>query len=560
MNSVHVCLICAVGLALVAQQAFAGQGIPTDTQIEKILRERVDLYKKSVGIVVGVVSDEGRRVISYGKMRADGEMGVDGGSVFEIGSVTKVFTAVLLADMEKRGELRLADPVSKLLPESVKVPRKDGKEITLLDLATQTSGLPRLPGNMAPADPSDPYADYTVEMMYEFLSGYSLTRGVGEQYEYSNLGVGLLGHALALRAGMDYETLVRTRVCDPLKMNSTAIRLSPELQERLATGYSAVLQPVPNWDLPTLAGAGALRSTVDDMLQFVAANLGLVESNLGPAMQETHASRHQTGMPDMEIGLAWHILKKHGSEIVWHNGGTGGYHSFIGFDRKKRLGVVVLSNASTDIDDIGRHILEPKLALAKLEPPKVRKEVQPTPGVLDAYVGEYEVTPQFAFTVTSEGGQLFVQVTGQPKAPVFPESDTEFFYKAVDAQITFGKDESGQVTHVVLHQGGQDIRATRRGAQVRDERTVSVATDVLDRCVGDYQLAPGFVLTITMKDGQLLAQATGQPAVPIYPESETRFYYKVVDAQIEFRLGKSGQVEGLTLFQAGREMPAKKME
>jgi serine-type D-Ala-D-Ala carboxypeptidase/endopeptidase len=558
MSSASICVICVTCLVLLAQPTLAEASTFTDAQIEKILQERVDLYKKSVGIVVGIVDDDGRRVIAYGKTRSEGGQDIDGGSVFEIGSVTKVFTAVLLADMVKRGEVRLEDPVSKFLPEAVVVPEKDGRQITLLDLATQTSGLPPMPDNFSPADPTNPFADYTVVQMYEFLSGYSLTRGVGQQYEYSNFGMGLLGHALALVAEEDYETLVRTRICGPLEMGSTAITLSPNLKNRLATGHNPGLKPVPNWDIPTLAGAGALRSTVDDMLQFVAANLGLVESKLSPVMQETHASRHQTGMPDTEIGLAWHVLKKHGSEIVWHNGGTGGYHSFTGFDRKKRLGVVVLSNASTDIDDIGRHILEPKLPLARLEPPRIRKEVEVAPAVYETYTGEYEVVPQFVVTISSEDGKLFAQATGQPRFQVFPESETEFFYKVVDAQITFAKDESGQVTHLVLHQNGQDIPATRRGVEVKDERATSVATPVLNRYVGDYQLAPGFVITITLKDGQLLAQATGQPAAPIYPESETRFFYKVVDAQIEFRLNKYDEVEGLTLFQAGRELPARK--
>src|SRR5439155_6558030 len=212
---------------------------------------------------------------------------------------------------------------------------------------------------------------------------------IGSKYEYSNLGVGLLGHILTLRAGKDYETLVRTRICQPLKMDSTRIKLTPEMQARLAVGHNPALLIVPGWDLPTLAGAGALRSTVNDMLKFVSANLGLTKSPLLAAMQMAHQSRHDTGTPDLEIGLNWHILKKFNTVIVWHNGGTGGYHSFIGFDPKARKGVVVLSNSTNDIDDIGRHLLVSEYPVVKFEAPKERKAIKLDPRILDAYVGEY---------------------------------------------------------------------------------------------------------------------------------------------------------------------------
>jgi D-alanyl-D-alanine-carboxypeptidase/D-alanyl-D-alanine-endopeptidase len=450
-----------VSLLLLPARVTSAQAGISDAEIKSVLQDRIDVARKSVSIVVGLVDEKGTRIISYGKPNKNSDQTVNGDSVFEIGSATKVFTATLLADMVERGQVSLNDPISKYLPKSVKTPTRNGREITLLDLSTQTSSLPRLPGNFSPKDPQNPYADYTVAQMYEFLSGYTLTRDIGSRYEYSNLGVGLLGHVLTLRAGKVYEILVRTRICQPLKMNSTGIRLTPEMQKRLATGHNAVLLPVPNWDLPTLAGAGALRSTVNDMLKFVAANLGLNKSRLFPAMQMTHQSRHDTGVPDLEIGLNWHILKKFGSVIVWHNGGTGGYHSFIGFDQKQRKGVVVLSNSTNDIDDIGRHLLVPQYPLTKSEAPKERKAIKLDARILDAYVGEYQVVPGFGLTVSREGDQLFAQATGQGKFELFAETERDFFLRVVDAQITFVKDDKGQVTHLVLHQNKIDQRAQK---------------------------------------------------------------------------------------------------
>jgi D-alanyl-D-alanine-carboxypeptidase/D-alanyl-D-alanine-endopeptidase len=220
---------------------------------------------------------------------------LDGDTVFEIGSVTKVFTSLLLADMVQRGEVALTDPVAKYLPPGIKMPERGGRQITLQDLATHTSGLPRLPPNLAPKDPANPYADYSVEQLYQFLSSYQLTRDIGSQYEYSNLGGGLLGHALARRAGMDYGALVRSRICEPLEMKSTGITLSAGMKARMAVGHDRSLDAVENWDLPALAGAGGLRSTANDLLTFLAANLGYTKSVLAPAMSAMLATRRPYG-------------------------------------------------------------------------------------------------------------------------------------------------------------------------------------------------------------------------------------------------------------------------
>ncbi|HEY5800905.1 MAG TPA: serine hydrolase domain-containing protein, partial [Burkholderiaceae bacterium] len=274
MKHLHFGALAAGLLILALASAGLARADDSPAAIQKILQERIDIGKKATGVVVGMVDAKGPRVTSYGAVAAGGAP-VDGDTVFEIGSVSKTFTATLLADMVQRGEVALDDPISKYLPASVKTPKRDGKEITLLDLATQTSGLPRMPSNFAPKDKQNPYADYTAEQMYAFLSSFELTRDIGSKYEYSNLGVGLLGHILALRAGTDYATLVQQRITGPLGMASTAIVLTPAMQTRLAAGHNRTLARVPGWDMNVLAGAGAIRSTVNDMLKYAAANLGL---------------------------------------------------------------------------------------------------------------------------------------------------------------------------------------------------------------------------------------------------------------------------------------------
>ena len=436
---------------------------PTDAEIHKILAERVGPENRGIAMVVGVIDARGRRIVSYGSLAKDDKRPLNGDTVFEIGSMTKVFTSLILMDMVQHKEVALDDPVAKFLPEAAKIPERNGRKITLQDLSTQTSGLPRMPSNFEPKDPANPYADYSVDRMYQFLSGYQLTRDIGERYEYSNLGVGLLGHALSLRARQNYETLVRARICDPLGMKDTRITLTPDMQARLAAGHNGAGNPVPNWDLPTFAGAGALRSTANDILTFLAANLGFTQTPLASAMAAEISIRKPTGTPNLEIAYAWHVLSKEGRTIIWHNGGTGGYRTWMGFDPKARAAVVVLSNISTNEgpDDIGRHLLDPSYPLLKVEAPAEHTEIRLDTKTFDNYVGSYLLGPGTVLSITREGDQFLTQLTGQGKIPIYPESERSFFLKVVDAQLHFDVDGNGRATQVTLHQNGRDQIARR---------------------------------------------------------------------------------------------------
>ncbi len=529
---------------------------PSNDDIRKILVERIDTRKGSVGIVVGIVEPEGRRIVSYGSTAKGGSKAVDGDTLFEIGSVTKVFTAQILADAVARGGVKLDDPVAKLLPPSVKVPEHGGRAITLLDLTTHRSGLPRLPENLTTTDMSNPYAAYTVAQLYEFLAGHALRRDPGSEFEYSNLGVGLLGHALALQAASkDYESLVRAKVLSPLGMNSAAINLTPELKARMSQGHNAKLEPVPNWDLPTLAGAGALRSSAKDMLKFVAAHAGLAKSGPDQVLASMLATR-RAAAGGAEIGLGWMIAKRGSAEIVWHNGGTGGFQSFIGFDPKARVGVVVLSNTQgmPGIDDIGQHLLDQTLPLIPAK--KDRQQISFAPETFEKYVGNYQLMPNFVLAVTREGDRFFTQATGQGKIEIFAMSERVFFPKVIDAELEFTVDAaSGRANKVTLRQNGAVINGPRVEGPLPEasaERK-AIATDpkVLEHYVGKYQLAPGFILTITREEGRLFAQATGQGRNEMFAETDRKFFLRVVDAQITFAPGPDGRAAKLTLHQGG---------
>ena len=435
-----------------------------------------------------MIESKGRRIVAYGSLAKDDKRPLNGGTIFEIGSMTKVFTSLVLMDMVQKGEVAVTDPVSNYLPASVKVPDRNGKKITLQDLSTQSSGLPRMPSNFHPKDDLNPYADYSAEQLYEFLSGYQLTRDIGSQYEYSNLGVGLLGHVLTLRAGMDYEALVRSRICMPLGMNDTRVTLTPEMKARLAIGHGPNLNPIPNWDLSALAGAGALRSSANDILTFLAANLGYTKTPLASAMAAETSIRRPTGSPNMEIAYAWHIQTKNGNSIIWHNGGTGGYRTYMGFDPKSRVGVVVLSNISSAAgpDDIGRHLLDASYPLEKVEPVKEHKEITVDPKSFDNYLGSYQLAPNAIITISRDGDQMFVQLTGQPKFQLFPEGERRFFLKVVDAQLTFNTDAQGKAMEAILHQNGRDQTAKRI-----DEAEAAALLATVAKRFKDQKAAPG---------------------------------------------------------------------
>jgi CubicO group peptidase (beta-lactamase class C family) len=314
-----------------------------------------------------------------------------------------------------------------------------------------------MPSNFAPKDQTNPYADYTEQQAIDFVSSYQLTRDVGSKYEYSNLGMGLLGIALTRREGTSYEQLVRKHVIDPLHMNDTRVAFTPSMKERLALGHDDAGSVVSNWDIPGLAGAGALRSTVNDMLKYLAANVDPSHSPLASAIEMAHVKRHGTDNPNLNLGLAWHILTtQYANNITWHNGGTGGYRTFIGFDSARHAGIVVLSNSNTSVDDIGLHLIDPRLPLAPAPVKVAHTEITLAPEVLERYVGDYELAPTFHIVITREGNALFGQPTGQDKVQLYPEKEAAFFLKVVEAQVVFVQDSSGKVTGMILKQNGQE--------------------------------------------------------------------------------------------------------
>lgn len=357
-------------LAEVDAPASARAPFPSDSSVRMLLRQLVSSHGIK-GVVVGLLDEPGtRRVIAHGDP-GPGALPLDGDSVFEIGSMTKVFTGILLADMVRRGEVELDERVADLLPSDVRVPARNGKPITLLDLTTHFSGLPLMPRNLAFENHENPFADYTVSQLYESVSSHELQRDPGEAFEYSNHGVALLSHALSLRAGKTYAALVRDRILWPLRMTHTAVTFTPWMRDHLVRGHTRAGNPVANWDLSTLPGMGGLRSTTNDMLTFAAANLSSEATDLTLAMRDSHRGLRQIGegvtypgipiaFKQGRVGFNWFISRPGERRIAWTVGLTGGYSSFLGLDLDARRAVLVLTNTGlNNVDYLGFHLLDP---------------------------------------------------------------------------------------------------------------------------------------------------------------------------------------------------------
>jgi serine-type D-Ala-D-Ala carboxypeptidase/endopeptidase len=316
-----------------------------DRELAPVLDHGILAKSTGGGIVIGVYDHGQKQVFAYGTAQPD--------SMFEIGSLTKTFTGLILAQMVQQKKVSFDDPVRTLLPDGTVI-KPLGKEISLVDLATQHSGLPRMPDNFRPASVANPYVDYHAQQMYEYIGKHGVVRPNDSIFLYSNFGFGLLGTALSLRAGVPYGQLVRNEISAPLHMEDTVITLSPTQQSRLIQGHDAQNHPAGRWDFDVFAGAGALVSTASDMLNYLDANLhpekltagGAADSpaaTLPAAITADHELR-ATGIGPAKVALAW--LYNEQTKIYFHDGGTGGYASFAAFMPGDDRAIVVLYNRS----------------------------------------------------------------------------------------------------------------------------------------------------------------------------------------------------------------------
>ncbi len=421
---------------------------------EELCKQRVDL-EETPGIAVAIYENEKVSFYSFGLANIESKEVVTSKTLFEIGSITKTFTCTALANLVVKNEMRLEDNAQAYLPSIIVLPQKNGKEISILNLATARSGLPRMPTNFSPRDPQNPYIDYTEKELFALLSTVELNAEPGAKYEYSNLGMGLLGYLITKKKWTTYSKLVKEIIFTPLDMKQTFISGERNNEKLLATGYTDKSK-MKAWtwtDQSVLTGAGGIVSNVEDMMKYLVAQFNTKDATLKKTFELARQERGAAGNLTYQMALGWHIADH---KYIWHNGGTGGFRSFAGFDPENKRAIVVLTNSTNGADDLGFHWLNSVYPLKTLKPSITIEAAK-----LKEYEGVYEINPQFKITVTAEGSSLKAQATGQPQFSLYAEALDKFFLKVVPAKIDFGRDDSGKVIKLTLFQNGATIEGKK---------------------------------------------------------------------------------------------------
>ena len=477
---IHSPIAWLAAAALVSTVGLPVQAQVTEARLKEILAERVDVDKRAVGLAAVVVNADKVQIVTHGFQGLDKAAPITADTLFEIGSITKTFTALLLADMVIKGELKLEDPVEKWLPQGqsvgvngLKLRDHTGAPIRLIDLATHRSGLPRLPDNMPNGTRADPYVDYREPQLLVYLKGREAlvetdggktTKKRDEAYAYSNLGFGLLGYVLARAANLPFDELLQKRVLTPLGLTSTYLDTPRSENARFSDGHylenGTTLKQAKHWRFDVIAPAGALRMSAKDMARYAQAASGAIDTPLKAAFALAE-QRHGDGMGRQNPqGLAWTLATLNGRAVVNHDGGTGGFVSTMWVDPERRSAVVVMSNAAAPITDIGLHLLEPSIPLANLAPMRATA-ITVDAKSLEAFVGTYALSPDFKVTVRARNGQLFAQATGQGEFELFAKAATVFFARVTPLEIAFEDIKDGKAGKFLITQRGSTRPALR---------------------------------------------------------------------------------------------------
>jgi D-alanyl-D-alanine-carboxypeptidase/D-alanyl-D-alanine-endopeptidase len=474
--------------------------------------------------------------------------------IFEIGSITKVFTSLLLAQAIVEHRVTLDDPISRYLPPSVALDPTTAA-ITLEQLATHTSGLPRMPDNFHPKDQLNPFADYTAENLYAFLRSYRSKTPPPHTADYSNVGVGLLGHILELVYQQPYADLIVAKISRPLGLPDTVVNLDDEQKTRFAIPHSGHLA-VEALRLQVFAGAGALHSTTTDLVRFAQTLMTPEKNPLRAAWDLAQQPRHD--FMGGKIGLNIMILERDGHPVYQHGGATEGSRSHLEWSSQPAQHVlVILENNDT---------FEPQALVASLYGPKPasgagdagRSETPLLAGKATDYAGIYAINATTKFTVMiDDHGRPLLRLTGQPFSPIFYAGEDRFFSRVVVAEVQFSRSPDGAVNSLTLLQNGQEIKALRTDEPLPTVLTLS--PEKLQEYAGHYTPRPEMEFDVRVRAGTLVVKLTGQPALAVFPDQPDHFVYDAVKAALTFERSPDGTVTTLVLHQNGRDLRAEKM-
>jgi len=438
---------------LALQPAMGWAALPGETDLRQVLEQRMACAQAPGGMVAGVIEGDARVVVGVGRAN-EGGVAPDGDTLFEIASVSKLFTGLLLADATLRGELALDDRASIYLPPGIAVP-KGGEAISLLDLATHYAGLPRDPKGYRPGE------SYAMDDGWALFSAAKLEHAPGETFRYSNVGVAVLGNLIARQSGRDYATLLYERIARPLGLADTVIAVEGARAARLAVGYDARGRPLPpTTGLETFPGASEVRSSANDLLRFVAAAMAPDGSVLRAAFDVATEPRRAANLDVAYLGLGYDIDRQEGRPLIYHGGDRiDGFSAFVAYDPQRRRGAVVLSNSRRQLGDVAWQLLDPSRPLEPCgypEPPRLAL----APAALDPFIGDYRVTEGFVVHVVRRKDRLQAYADGRPH-DIEPIARDRFLSSKTRVTLTFLRDAEGHVDALYLQQGGQFLKGHR---------------------------------------------------------------------------------------------------
>lgn len=519
----------------------------SNEDVRAVLEQHFKGDRTGACVAAGVI-DGGTTATAYYCADPNSQRPYDEHTAFEIGSVTKTMTAALLAEFVARSEVALSDPIARLLPPGTSVPSFNGRDITIGDIVTHTSGLPSIPPSLRLVDMTNPYASVTERDLLEALASVKLIRAPGSAWEYSNFAIMALSYALARRSGKDYEALLQERLLRPLGMSETYVVRRPE-HVRLAQGHLPNGKPTVPWDFPAdMAGVGGVRATLPDMLRYLEGQLGARESAITPALARTQEQVASVG--GVTMGMNWLLSARNGHTFVSHGGGTGGYSSFAGIDRAAKRAVVLLSDTALTstggLEAPGWHLLDPSRPAGM---PRVVATADTK--LIDALVGKYRLKGLGIELRHKESG-LTVQADGQPELEMGYDSGGDFYPRELDALLRPMRKADGTYTFTWF-QGGGVLEAKRLDAPAVAGKWTPTAEQLNDY-VGSYPLTPNFGLRIFATGEKLFVQGTNQRALELASVEKDVFVAESVGAEIDFARDASDKVISLTLKQRGQAL------
>ncbi|GAB4372990.1 MAG: hypothetical protein Kow0042_16640 [Calditrichia bacterium] len=481
---------------------------------------------------------------------------------FRIGSITKQFTAAAILKLQEEGLLSVNDRLSRFLPD---FPR--GDEVTIHHLLTHTSGIHSYTNR--PDFLEKVTCDGNPEELIDSIKSDPYDFDPGEEWRYNNSGYLILGYLVEKISGESYENYLKKAFFDSLEMHDTGVHHWSKILPHEASGYSYIggrLQKARNWNMSLAGGAGALYSTVEDLYRWnegIFTGKVLSQSSLEKAFEPVKLNDGTTAQASGGggYGYGWGIRQLRGLEEISHGGGLDGFLTYLTRFPRQNLTIAVLTNCAPPPPGLNPNYLAQEIAQIYLwqqmeAQPSFSTDTTVSAELYDDYVGTYEYPGGMVLTVTREDDRLFAQLSGQNRYEIFPMGEDEFYWKVVDAQIKFIRDDSGRVTHAIHRQGGREFTVPR----FQEETPVAVNPKIYQDYVGEYKLGYGATLTITLEDQRLFAQVTGQPRFEIFPRSETEFFLKVVKADVVFQKNEEGKVTGLILNQGGQEIFAEKIK